>query len=124
MGLGKCQMSITLKLSTGEEVENPATSVPKSMILAVIINGVLAFGWITAFLFPIDDVDAALESPTGQPADRLRTILTRSVWTVHQHLRHCLRSDHPHLSPGFSRATSDENQHKLLEPGFWVCSIV
>lgn len=51
----------------GEEVQNPATSIPRSMILAVIINGMLAFGWIIALLFSIGDVEAALESPTGYP---------------------------------------------------------
>ena len=64
---GKCPKRFMLKSSIGEEVKNPATSVPRSMILAVIINGVLAFGWIIALLFSIGDVDTALESPTGYP---------------------------------------------------------
>ena len=40
----------------GEELQNPVTSIPRSMILAVIINGMLAFGWIIALLFSIGDV--------------------------------------------------------------------
>lgn len=51
----------------GEEVENPATTVPRSMVLTVLINGVLAFGWIIALLFSIGDVKKALDSPTGYP---------------------------------------------------------
>lgn len=51
----------------GEEVENAATSVPRSMVLTVLINGILAFGWIIALLFSIGDVDAALDSKTGYP---------------------------------------------------------
>ena len=50
---------------TGEEVENAATSVPRSMVLTVLINGLLAFGWIIALLFSIGDVKKALDSKTG-----------------------------------------------------------
>lgn len=53
MQLMKRPECITLKSSIGEEVENPAASVPRSMVLAVIINGVLAFGWIIALLFSL-----------------------------------------------------------------------
>lgn len=72
-------MWITLKSSIGEEVENPATSVPRSMVLAVIINGVLAFGWIIALLFSIGDVETSLNSPTGYPIIEIFYQATGSV---------------------------------------------
>lgn len=49
------------------------------MILAVVINGVLAFGWIIALLFSVGDVDAALESPTGYPIIEIFYQATGSV---------------------------------------------
>lgn len=76
---GKFPKRFMLKSSIGEEVKNPATSVPRSMILAVIINGVLAFGWIIALLFSIGDVDTALESPTGYPIIEIFYQATGSV---------------------------------------------
>lgn len=63
----------------GEEVQNPAVSVPRSMISAVVINGVLAFGWIIALLFSIGDVEAALKSPTGYPIIEIFYQATGSV---------------------------------------------
>lgn len=53
--------------SVGEEVQNAATSVPRSMVLTVLINGLLAFGWIIALLFSVGDVDKALNTPTKYP---------------------------------------------------------
>lgn len=79
MQLMKRPECITLKLSIGEEVENPAASFPRSMVLAVIINGRLAFGWIIALLFSIGDVRAALESPTRYPIMEIFYQATGSV---------------------------------------------
>lgn len=67
---------------TGEEVENAATTVPRSMVLTVLINGTLAFGWIIALLFSIGDaeaVEAALNSPTGYPIIQIFYQATGSV---------------------------------------------
>ena len=50
-----------------EEVENPATSVPRSMILTVLINGVLGLGWIIAVLYSIGNIDDAINTTTGYP---------------------------------------------------------
>lgn len=47
----------------GEEVQNPATSIPRILILAVIINGMLTFGWFIALLFSIGDAEPALGFP-------------------------------------------------------------
>ena len=63
----------------GEEVENAATSVPRSMVLTVLINGILAFGWIIALLFSIGDVDAALDSKTGYPIIQIFYQATGSI---------------------------------------------
>lgn len=63
----------------GEEVQNSATSIPRTMILAVIINGMLALGWIIALLFSIGDVEAALESPTGYPVIEILYQATGSI---------------------------------------------
>ncbi|KAI9712157.1 MAG: hypothetical protein M1812_006995 [Candelaria pacifica] len=50
-----------------EEVTNAPTTVPRSMVLTVFINGILAFAWLIALLFSIGDYEKALESPTGYP---------------------------------------------------------
>lgn len=63
----------------GEEVENAATNVPRSMVLTVLINGVLAFGWIIALLFSIGDVEKALDSPTGYPIIEIFRQATGSI---------------------------------------------
>lgn len=64
---------------TGEEVENAATSVPRSMVLTVLINGTLAFGWIIALLFSIGDVQTALNSDTGYPMIEIFRQATGSI---------------------------------------------
>lgn len=51
----------------GGEVEHSETSVPRGILLALIINCTLAHGWIIALLFNIDNLKATLESPTGYP---------------------------------------------------------
>lgn len=48
----------------------------------MIINGVLAFGWIIALPFSIGDVDTALESPTGYPIIETFYRATGSVGTA------------------------------------------
>ena len=48
-----------------EEIENAPVVVPRSILTAYSINGVAGFGMLIAALFCIQDVDAALSSPTG-----------------------------------------------------------
>ena len=50
-----------------EEVENPTTSVPRSMILTVLINGILGLGWIIAVLYSIGNINDVVNTPTGYP---------------------------------------------------------
>lgn len=58
----KCLTSIV-----GEEVQNAPVIVPRSMILSMIINGVLAFGFIIGLLFSVNNIESALHSPTNSP---------------------------------------------------------
>ncbi|MCJ1343490.1 hypothetical protein MMC31_001684 [Peltigera leucophlebia] len=64
------------------EVQNPATSILRSMILAGIINGMLAFGWIIALLFSIGDVEAAPGSPKEYPIIEIFNQVTGSIGTA------------------------------------------
>ena len=42
-------------------------TVPRSMVLSVLINGVLAFAFLIGLLFGVPDIKGALNSPTGSP---------------------------------------------------------
>ena len=44
---------LMLKPSVGEEVNNAAVTVPRCMILSILINGVLGFAFLIAALFSI-----------------------------------------------------------------------
>ena len=50
-----------------EEVRNSAVTVPRTVIWTLIVNGVMAFGFLFAILFCIGDVEKALNTPTGFP---------------------------------------------------------
>jgi len=50
-----------------DEVKDAPRRVPKSMVIAVIVNGIFAFGFIVALLYCIGDPAAAAASPTGLP---------------------------------------------------------
>ncbi|PYH89328.1 amino acid transporter [Aspergillus ellipticus CBS 707.79] len=54
---GPCHMA--------EEVVNASVIVPWCMIATIMLNGVLGFAMVLAFLFCIGDLDAALDSATG-----------------------------------------------------------
>ena len=42
-------------------------TVPRSMVLSFVINGVLAFAFLIALLFGVPDIEGALNSPTKSP---------------------------------------------------------
>lgn len=63
----------------GGEVEHSVTNVPRAILLALIINGILAFGWIIALLFSIGNIKAALESPTEYPIIEILYQATGSI---------------------------------------------
>lgn len=50
-----------------EEVHNATLVVPRTMVLAILINGALGFGMTLTMVFCIGDVTAALQTPTGYP---------------------------------------------------------
>ncbi|EFE31522.1 uncharacterized protein ARB_01670 [Trichophyton benhamiae CBS 112371] len=58
--------SINLK-QMSEEIQNPSITVPRSIILTLIINGSLGLSMLIATLFSIVDLSTAIESPTGLP---------------------------------------------------------
>ena len=50
-----------------EEIENPAVSVPRSIVTSIVLNGCLGLGILLATLFGLGDIDTVLKSPTGFP---------------------------------------------------------
>ena len=42
-------------------------TVPRSMVLSFVINGVLAFAFLLGLLFGVPDIEGALNSPTKSP---------------------------------------------------------
>jgi len=50
-----------------EEVRNSAITIPRILILTIVINGAMAFGFLLTILFCIGNVDNALGTPTGFP---------------------------------------------------------
>ena len=50
-----------------EEIENPQRNVPRVIVFGVLLNGALGFAMLIAVLFCLGDLDAILETPTGEP---------------------------------------------------------
>lgn len=50
-----------------EEIGNPAVTVPRSIMVSIILNGALGFAILLATLFGIVDLEAVLNSPTDIP---------------------------------------------------------
>lgn len=50
-----------------EEVKGASKTVPRSMLLSILLNGILGFGMLLAVLFCAGDLTAAAASPTGFP---------------------------------------------------------
>ncbi|KAE9403296.1 putative amino acid permease [Gymnopus androsaceus JB14] len=50
-----------------EEVRHAATAMPKIIILSVVINAVLAFGFVIGLLYSVGNIQNALNTPTGFP---------------------------------------------------------
>ncbi|KAF2461493.1 amino acid/polyamine transporter I [Lineolata rhizophorae] len=65
-------------LHLSDEIKNPPRKVPRSMILSVVINGVLALAFMITLLFCIGDVEAAVNTPTGYPIIQVYYSATKS----------------------------------------------
>ncbi|EED24605.1 amino acid permease, putative [Talaromyces stipitatus ATCC 10500] len=63
-----CFLGFDGAVHMSEEVRNPARVVPRIIIQSMLINGVLAFGFVLILLFFIGDVKAALDSASGFPS--------------------------------------------------------
>lgn len=50
-----------------EEVRNAAVTVPKIIMLSIITNAVLAFGFLIGLLYSVGNIQNALSTPTGYP---------------------------------------------------------
>jgi choline transport protein len=50
-----------------EEVRDASRTVPRVMISAVVLNGIMGFVTVITFCFCITDLEAALSSSTGYP---------------------------------------------------------
>lgn len=62
-------MSKRLKhsLPTGEEANNATLTVPRSMVISLVINGVLGFSFLLGLIFSVKDIEGVLKSPTKTP---------------------------------------------------------
>jgi len=50
-----------------EEVKDAATTVPRVIILTIVINATLALGFLIALLFCLGSIEDVLSTPTGYP---------------------------------------------------------
>lgn len=50
-----------------EEIQSAALVVPRSIMISVFLNGALGFVVLLVTLFSLNDVDKALNTPTGYP---------------------------------------------------------
>ena len=62
-----------------EEIENASLVVPRSILATYVLNGVLGFAMLIAVLFGIQDIDAALNSPTNYPFMQIFLTATHST---------------------------------------------
>ena len=62
-----------------EEIENASLVVPRSILTTYILNGVVGFAMLMAVLLSIQDIDAALKSPTNYPFMQILFTATNSV---------------------------------------------
>lgn len=65
-------------LHLSDEISDAPKKVPRAMIWAVVINTVLALGFLITLLFCIGDVDAAINTPTGFPVIQILYQATQS----------------------------------------------
>ncbi|CAH0041633.1 unnamed protein product [Clonostachys rhizophaga] len=62
----------------GEEMENAAMGIPFAMVVSVVANGIMGFGFLIALLFCMGDIDSALNTNTGFPIIQIFYTVTGS----------------------------------------------
>jgi amino acid transporter len=62
-----CPQEALLNRLQAEEIKDAAETLPKAMMSAVAVNGVLGFIMIVTLCFTLGDVDSILSTPTGFP---------------------------------------------------------
>lgn len=67
------------RLQMSEEIQDAAAVVPRAIMFSIFINGSLAFGMLIVTLFSLNDVQGALNTPTGYP---YMEILLKSTGSV------------------------------------------
>ena len=66
-------------MKMSEEIENASLVVPKSILATYVLNGVLGFAMLVAVLFSVQDINAALSSPTNYPFMQIFLTATHST---------------------------------------------
>ena len=67
------------KLQMSEEIQDASVVVPRSIMFTIFINGGMAFGMLIVTLFSLNNVGAALKTPTGYPYMEILLESTGSV---------------------------------------------
>ncbi|KAK4958973.1 hypothetical protein LTR10_003772 [Elasticomyces elasticus] len=62
-----CFVGFDGTLHLAEEIKDSARTVPRVIILTIVINGILAFAFLIALLFCIGDISEVLSTATGYP---------------------------------------------------------
>ena len=68
-----------IRLQMSEEIQDASVVVPRAIMFAIFINGSLAFAMLIVTLFSLNDVQGALNTPTGYP---YMEILLKSTGSV------------------------------------------
>lgn len=66
-------------LHMAEEVKNPTIAVPQTMVLGIVINGIMTFGFLIGVLFTMGSYETALETTTKYPIIEIFLQATKSV---------------------------------------------
>ena len=75
-----------------EEIENAAVVIPRSLLAALLLNGCLGFGMLTALLFCMGDPKAIINSGFGLPYIDVFSGITNSVSGATAMASHSMRS--------------------------------
>ena len=62
-----------------EEIHDASTVVPRALVATLTLNGMLGFGMLITILYCIQDLDMALNSPSGFPFIEIFNQATNSL---------------------------------------------